>query len=88
MITASNVKIDSMILHILHEYNFNPLIVLFNDYLKKKYSKKAFLLIRILLKAYVIKNIYKDKAILYNYYDLDMPDTGWLNFCVERRCIF
>ncbi len=60
MITASNVKIDSMILHILHEHNFNPLIVLFNDYLKKKYSKKAFLLIRILLKAYVIKNIYKD----------------------------
>ena len=55
MITASNVKIDSMILHILHEHNFNPLIVLFNDYLKKKYSKKAFLLIRILLKAYVIK---------------------------------
>ena len=35
-----------------------------------------------------IKNIYKDKAILYNYYDLDMPDTDWLNFCVERRCIF
>ena len=73
MITASNVKIDSMILHILHEYNFNPLIVLFNDYLRKKYSKKAFLLIRILLKAYVIENIYKDsihyafiKIYIYN----------------------
>jgi len=73
MTTASNVKIDSMILHILHEYNFSPLIILFNDYLKKKYSKKVFLLIHILLKAYIIKNIYKNsidytfiKMYIYN----------------------
>ena len=72
MTTASNVKIDSMVLHILYEYNFNPLIILFNDYLKK-YSKKVFLLIHILLKAYIIKNIYKNsidytfiKMYIYN----------------------
>ena len=71
---ASNIKIDSIVLYILHEYNFNPLIILFNDYLKKKYSKKTFILIHILLKAYLTNNLYKDsifylfiKKYIYNH---------------------
>ena len=36
--TFSDVKIDSIVLHILNEYNFTPLTILFTDYLKKKHS--------------------------------------------------
>ena len=40
--TFSDVKIDSIVLHILNEYNFTPLTILFTDYLKKKTLKKTF----------------------------------------------
>ena len=39
--TFSDIKIDSIILHILNEYNLTPLTVLFTDHLKKKHSKKS-----------------------------------------------
>lgn len=72
--TFSDVKIDSIVLHILNEYNFTPLTILFTDYLKKKHSKKRFMLINFLLKAYAINNFYNDtffyimiKKYIYSY---------------------
>lgn len=35
-----------------------------------------------------IKNYYKDRSILYNYYDLEMPPQEWINYCIEKKVIF
>ena len=35
-----------------------------------------------------ITNYYKDRGILYSYYDLDVPPTEWVDFCVEKRVLF
>ena len=35
-----------------------------------------------------IENCYKDKTILYDYYDLELPPSGWINFCINRRVLF
>ena len=61
--TISNVKVDSIIFFIIHQYNFKPLVILFNDYIKKKYSKKKFILIHFLLEAYSINNFYENTPI-------------------------
>jgi len=61
--TISNVKVDSIIFFIINQYNFKPLVILFNDYIKKKYSKKKYILIHFLLEAYTINNFYKNTAI-------------------------
>ena len=31
---------------------------------------------------------YKDKTILYEYYDLELPPEGWLEFCIKHRVLF
>ena len=61
--TISNIKIDSIILFIICKQDFKPLVILFNDYIKKKYSKKSYLLIQFLLEAYSINNIYENTPI-------------------------
>ena len=35
-----------------------------------------------------IDNCYKDKTILYDYYDLDLPPHGWIDFCMKHRVLF
>jgi hypothetical protein len=35
-----------------------------------------------------ISDYYKDKRILYHYYDLELPPQPWIDFCVDRRCLF
>jgi hypothetical protein len=35
-----------------------------------------------------IENCYKDKSILYNYYELELPPEKWIKFCVDKRCLF
>ena len=39
-------------------------------------------------KKHNINNAFKNKEILYNYYDLELPPESWLRFCVENRCLF
>ena len=61
--TISNVKIDSIIYFIIHKQDVKPLVILFNDYIKKKYSKKRYLLIKFLIEAYSINNFYENTPI-------------------------
>lgn len=35
-----------------------------------------------------ITNYYKDRGILYSYYDLDVPPAEWVDFCVEKHVLF
>ena len=35
-----------------------------------------------------IQDYYKDKLLLYNYYDLEPPPPNWIKFCVEHKCLF
>ena len=35
-----------------------------------------------------ITNCFKDKLIIYNYYSLELPDPLWVDFCVEKKCLF
>jgi len=35
-----------------------------------------------------IDNCYKDKSILFNYYDLELPPDKWAQFCIDKRCLF
>jgi len=35
-----------------------------------------------------IDNCYKDKSILYNYYDLELPPDKWAEFCIDKKCLF
>lgn len=39
-------------------------------------------------KKHNIVNCYHDKSILYNYYDLELPPKGWVEFCIEKKCLF
>ncbi len=59
----SNLKIDSIIYFIIHKQDIKPLLILFNDYIKKKYSKKKYLLIKFLIQAYSINNFYENTPI-------------------------
>ena len=61
--TISNLKIDSIILFIICNQDVKPLVILFNDYIKKKYSKKRYLLIKFLIEAYSINNFYENTPI-------------------------
>ena len=61
--TSSNVKVDSIIFFIIHQYNFKPLVIVFNDFIRKKYSKKKFILIHFLLEAYLINNLYENTIV-------------------------
>jgi len=35
-----------------------------------------------------VDNCYKDKSILFNYYDLELPPDKWTDFCIDKRCLF
>jgi len=35
-----------------------------------------------------ITDYYKDKSILYDYYSLELPDSLWVDFCTDKRCLF
>ena len=35
-----------------------------------------------------ITDYYKYKAILYDYYSLELPDISWVEYCTDKRCLF
>lgn len=35
-----------------------------------------------------IENAYKNKELIYNYYDLELPPESWMKFCIDKRCLF
>ena len=61
--SISNVKIDSITFYIISQRQFKPLMILFDDYIKKKYSHKNYLLIHLLLRAYSIHNVYENTPL-------------------------
>lgn len=35
-----------------------------------------------------VTNCFKEKLIIYDYFSLEIPDERWVDFCVERKCLF
>lgn len=35
-----------------------------------------------------IVRCYEDKSILFNYYDLELPPKGWVDFCIDKKCLY
>jgi len=59
----SNIKIDSITYHLLHKYELKPHLCLFEDFMKKKYSKKKYILVHLLLSSYQINNYFEHSPI-------------------------
>ena len=39
-------------------------------------------------KKHGVSNCFNDKLIIYDYYSLELPDPLWVDFCIERKCLF